>query len=806
METKFTQILLRGCASHSLSNPKNNTNIKYLTLSVCAALLSSASSNSQAYSFDELSLLSLEDLLNISVSSASGTEESYREAPAAMVIVTKDDIAKRGYSNLMEMLSDLPGFDNTSMIGIHGQIATQRGYRTPIMQRTLIMVNSIVENHLWTHASYFKNNFPITSIERVEVLYGPAGEVYGPNAFLGIINIITKDAKNSSEDFHSAEVKLQTASYNTQNLDAHLSGKVGDFSYNLGAQVYRSDNPAIDDYAPWGFFDQTQLNDRSIWGPLVYDTGLSNCNQTGCPHKTSGTPFGDYSNDANNHALVGNINYKNFTLGTINWKTTQGYGVYYPTDRAQPSSLWSTTSKQTYLRHQMDINDKHNVKHLLSNRESLYYGDWGEATPDNDILTGPDALSSVSISTWNSQSDSWLFKQDHQYQINPELQIVAGLKYERKRLTKAYDVCGYWSGSFCSAIPDGVSVGAGIAESSDDTIAIQPKPLNTMPRHNQAITEDHGIYIQGIWDLDKWRINGGVRYDKNSIYGSTVNPRASAVYYYSDQTTLKLLYGTAFQEPAPAQLWGGWNGRRANSDLAPEKAQNIELILMHQQQNWLHDISIFRANYDNVIKEEAENAGKRHIYGIEYRGNFTYDNFIQGAGQITGYINYTHTKAYSSVTYNHEYGLWMGEGINNCELLNAAQLNTDNPCKDFNAELGDIAPHKLNFGINIPINDDWQVNLRSNYVSSKTLYLRNALREDNIKNDSYVLVNATVQYHLETVKLAFKVNNLFDKTYYHSGPESGSSGIDFSKRSAGWHNSLIPQLERNFSLTASFEF
>ena len=46
-----------------------------------------------------------------------------------------------------------------------------------------------------------------------------------------------------------------------------------------------------------------------------------------------------------------------------------------------------------------------------------------------------------------------------------------------------------------------------------------------------------------------------------------------------------------FQEPAPIQLWGGWNGRQANPDLEPEKAQNLEFIAMYQTEHAFNDVS-----------------------------------------------------------------------------------------------------------------------------------------------------------------------------------------------------------------------
>ncbi len=158
--------------------------------------------------------------------------------------------------------------------------------------------------------------------------------------------------------------------------------------------------------------------------------------------------------------------------------------------------------------------------------------------------------------------------------------IFLGIKFESKELTKAYDACSYYAETFCSS-DTSESIGKGVALNTDSTINIQPNTLSKMPSENMAALIDRGAYAQVIWNINDWRVNAGFRYDKNSLYGSSVNPRASAIYYLSNKSTVKLLYGTAFQEPAPIQLWGGWSGRAANPNLKPEKAENLELIYMY---------------------------------------------------------------------------------------------------------------------------------------------------------------------------------------------------------------------------------
>lgn len=775
-------------------------------LLVATTVLFTSTCLAQKQALDSLLSLSLEDLLNVTVSSASGIEESLRDAPAAMVIITSTEIKQRGYTSIDEVILDLPGFDTSVTNGNGGVITYQRGYRTPLTQRTLMLVNGIVDNHLWYHEATLSKNYPLSNIDRIEVMYGPAGAVYGPNAFLGIINLITFNAKDTHPNDEFFKVNLQSGSYDSQSVDLTAGGNSDHFTYNLSGKFYSSEEAGIDDLAPWGFVSNELLSNRDIWGPVIYDTALAGeCAADGCPHGSKDNDFGSYHDPQREWGILADVSFNDITLGLIMWDMRHGWGPQYPHDRAQPGAEWYRNSQQYFLRHNKVINDKTKLNTLMLNRTSGNGGYWVEAFPDSNALTGPDALSYLTISHWRTHNKSWLFKQDYEYDYNDTVKFSGGIKFESKELTKAYDACSYYAETFCSS-DTAETAGNGVALSTDSTIDIQPNTLSSMPDENLATVTDRGAYAQATWNINRWRINSGLRYDKNSLWGSSVNPRASAIYYLSDKSTVKLLYGTAFQEPAPIQLWGGWSGRSANPNLKPEKAENIEFIYMYQQDNWLHDLSLFTARYKNVIKEEAENAGKRKTFGLEYRGKFQYSNFIDGASNITGQIYYTYTKAKSSVRYDHSLGLWVGKGIHNCQQI--AQNNTlpYDPCDDLNAELGDISPHKVNASINVPISEAVNINVKANWVASKPLYLRNALRAKNTKNDAYLTVDANVTYQLAPLHIAFKVKNLFDEQYYHSGAEAAASGDDFEQRSQGWANSLIPQTGRNFMVTIGMTF
>ncbi|WP_176329716.1 TonB-dependent receptor plug domain-containing protein [Thioflexithrix psekupsensis] len=715
----------------------------------------------------KLLAMDLEQLLEVTIETASGIEQTLRNAPAAMVVITDEDIRRRSYTNLTEIFADLPGFDTMQTGSSQHVTAYQRGYRTPFMQRMLLMINGIVDNHLWSHGAQISRQYPIGGLKQIEVLYGPTSAVYGPNAFLGIINLITEDGGSLKNGETRVNISTQLGSYQSRGAEAHIQGKHGDWRFNLSAKTFHSNEAGLDELAPWGFLTTEQLNNKNTWGAIL-DLG------------NEGVKYGEYSDPTKDWGVLGEVHFRDFALGVIAWDTREGYGPYYAGDRVQPNVYWKHDAQQIYLKHDSQANDKLTVKSQVSYHANRIWGNWVEAVPDWN--ENKSAYSYVSISDWNSLNYSGLFKQDYDYQFSKELRFTGGLKYEAKTLTKAYDLCSYWNGTFCSSESGDTGrygQGSGVFHSTDSTVVIAPSTLDSMPEENLVRTRDVGMYLQALWTQNKWNWLAGVRYDRNSMYGSSINPRVSSIYHFSPETTFKLSYGKAFQEPSPIQLWGGWSGRTGNPDLKPEQAENLELIIMHQQEHWLHDLSLFTAYYKDVVKEEAENAGTRNIRGLEYRGRFNYPNpLFKNAPNLTGNLYYTYTESSSSITYDQTARSWLNQ----------------------TSELGDIAPHKINLGIDIPFDQDWYINWRTNYVSERVLYSHNPLREQGKTAKSFTVSNLSLGYRQEIFDLNFTVKNIFDKEYYFPGGEQADSGDDFSQRSLGFRNSLIPAEKRSFWL------
>ena len=164
----------------------------------------------------DLTTLSLEELMEIevdTVSSASRYEQPVTEAPALVSIVTADEIRKYGYRTLADILQSLPGF---SVINDRNyQYAGLRGFGFPgdFGNRILLLVDGVRLNDPIYQTFAIGNDFvvDVDLIERVEVVRGPSYLLYGSDAMLGVVNVITKRGK----DFGGAELSGSAAGFDS---------------------------------------------------------------------------------------------------------------------------------------------------------------------------------------------------------------------------------------------------------------------------------------------------------------------------------------------------------------------------------------------------------------------------------------------------------------------------------------------------------------------------------------------------------------------------------------------------------------
>src|SRR6188768_1063761 len=168
---------------------------------------------------DDLYTLSLEELMNIPINSASKKDETLFDAPLSSYTITRADIDKSGATRIMEALRLAPGVivrEQTNGVydihirGLDNILRTSEAY-TKSNLTTLVMIdNRPVFNH--NLGGTFWETLPIdlNDVERIEIVRGPSAPLFGPNAVTGVINIMTK--RSSAKRYVNANVQYGTPS------------------------------------------------------------------------------------------------------------------------------------------------------------------------------------------------------------------------------------------------------------------------------------------------------------------------------------------------------------------------------------------------------------------------------------------------------------------------------------------------------------------------------------------------------------------------------------------------------------------
>lgn len=147
---------------------------------------------------DDLTDLSLEDLMKVEVISASKFIQSSSHAPSAVQVLTAEDIHRHGWRTLAEALDSLPGLyaSTDRAFGFVGA----RGFMVPgdyNMRFLLLLDGQPLNDNLYDQANLgHEFRVDMALIERIEYVPGPGSSIYGSNAMFGVINVITRSAKS----------------------------------------------------------------------------------------------------------------------------------------------------------------------------------------------------------------------------------------------------------------------------------------------------------------------------------------------------------------------------------------------------------------------------------------------------------------------------------------------------------------------------------------------------------------------------------------------------------------------------------
>src|ERR1700676_982811 len=193
-----------------------------------AAVLLAANSGAQGHqSVPDVTTLSMEDLMNMQVTSVSKRTQKVADAAAAVFVITQEDIRRSGARSIPEALRLAPGLEVARIDSNKWAIAS-RGFNGRFDNKLLVLIDGrSVYTPLFSGVYWNVQDVMLEDIDRIEVIRGPGATLWGANAVDGVINIITKSAKLTQGGIATAEAGTDERTAES----ARYGGKAGDKVY-----------------------------------------------------------------------------------------------------------------------------------------------------------------------------------------------------------------------------------------------------------------------------------------------------------------------------------------------------------------------------------------------------------------------------------------------------------------------------------------------------------------------------------------------------------------------------------------------
>ena len=759
------------------------------------------------------------------VITATRTRSTLREAPAAVYVITEQQIRERGYRTLVEALQDLPGFDIIHTYGIFPELIHQRGL-VGNNQKTLLYVDGVLDNNL-TEAAILAGSirFPLHNVKRIEVIAGPASALYGANAFNGVINIITQDydgnPTNEAEVTAGGYNNLQRPGYGANvTLRGSTPGTEKPFSYSVSGYMHRTVGP---DFSHVGRLDRTDMGKNDPAYAVESEICGGQCNPDG---SSLGYWWSPYFNVANldTYNITGKFQMGNFRFQTVNWQYLQGDGTFANgTQQIDTDKLGYRGSAWNFENHSFTFGYLHEFSPFLSLdteagiRHTEILSSSGEQYP-NTAGVQPyfiaDPANTSTIYTYSRPDRAYDFKQRITY--NPG--------------AKATSVIG-WEGNH-TVVPE--------AYGSEKRIR----------------TSNYAIYGQQMYrPVSSLQITGGYRYDNSTDYGQSHTPRLGAVYQATSDLTIKLLLGTGFRAPTAWELYNETAQRLRNENLEPERMRSVEVGIGYRfKERYYFSVQAYQNEIENLILEvqtsqnnpsggnwnQNQNVGDARIVGVESRTDFLIlDNLSLNFNHTFSegyYLNLPYTLAVSPTTRGRagadplqdaaasviasvrtqeaavlaqlEQSVLDAVAAVNPELLNNAQflreIRSALPSQLLELDgvpsrgpVPNIARHKLNLGITYYPIKTLSLNLRMNYVSERRTISTNP--ESTIPAYYFWVGNIRWEqpFGVESMYMQLMVRNLTNEQFWDPGIRTATGG---------YYPTRHPLENRNIWLTVGYRF
>ena len=208
-----------------------------------AALIASIASPTNGFAqtkVPDLSKVSIEDLMNIEITSASRKEQRAADVAAAVFVITHDDIRRSGMTTIPDLLRLAPGVE-VAQINSNKWAVSVRGFNALYANKLLVLVDGrSLYNRIFSGVLWDTEDLMVDDIDRIEVIRGPGAAMWGANAVNAVINIVTKTAA----DTQGGLVRVDGGSSGAQGA-VRYGGTLGAASYRLYSQWTGRDQSLI---------------------------------------------------------------------------------------------------------------------------------------------------------------------------------------------------------------------------------------------------------------------------------------------------------------------------------------------------------------------------------------------------------------------------------------------------------------------------------------------------------------------------------------------------------------------------------
>ncbi|GAB1392747.1 hypothetical protein MASR1M60_09100 [Rhodocyclaceae bacterium] len=513
---------------------------------------------------DKLMSLSLMELINIPVVTASRQSETRDQTPSHIVVVTREQIRDRRYKNLADLLEDMPGvdFQRGTKSSQYNQFSVQ-GHVGP--NKLVIMLDGVRIGHPSGGNIPVAENLALYPARQVEFLYGPAAALYGADAVAGVVNIIT----DHPTDRQGAWVEVGAGNFGSREVSFMAGYKNDSLALNVGGHVQRSDRAPLQDYYKNEF-------------KKVAAGGVAAANRE------------DYQGDIKSQSLFARMDLgKDLTFGFYRnvFQSLTSTGDPPATTFYQGNSQWMTTTDTVYGKYHFDVSSKLSGELVIDysrmevDPKAKYNNSYNNFTNGYSYVLG----------------ERMAIEQNLNWTLNDTHRIQAGFGYQKHYAIET------------ASLPAPYDTDKGPRSQG------YLYPNTTLPLQiYDADFDNYSLYaqLQSEWN-SQFSTMAGVRLDRHSEYGQTINPRLGGVWRASPQHIFKAMYGEAFRAPSPEEylssfgifdgsmvggLYRGTGFRVPNFGLEPEKAKTISLSWdWRPRQNLNLVANLYRSQIKNLV-------------------------------------------------------------------------------------------------------------------------------------------------------------------------------------------------------------